>query len=316
MTAPQVGAAAGCHRPACDTGCLPPAPPRVGGAVRVARLLRAAVALLATVVLVGLIALLPGRRRTARLLRVWSWRCHAVLRALGVRLQIDGELRSGPSLVVGNHVSFLDILVLGAVGPMRMVAKSEVGQWPVVGPMARLTGAVFVRRAHWSELPALVDEIAVALRRGYRVQVFPEGTTRCGDSLDPFRRAAFQAAIDAAVVVTPVTVTHEIAGVRSAHAAFLGDETVVQSIRRVAATGGVTVRVRVLRPIPAIAGTGRNAVDRRVVAALAERAVARDLGIPVRRPERETLPVRSTPGALLRPVEPRSERSRDGVSAL
>lgn len=290
-----------CRRAACDTGCLPSGVRTVGRFTRARRWAAAAAALLLSIPLVAVVALLPGRGRLRRILWVWSRRAAAVLRALGVRVEVDGAVRSGPSLVVGNHVSFLDILVLSSVAPMRMVAKSEVGRWPVVGSIARLTGSVFVRRAAWSQLPTLVDEIAVALRRGYRVQVFPEGTTRCGDALDPFRRAAFQAAIDAAVVVTPITLAHTVGGSRSAAAAFLGEETVLDCVRRVVATAEVAVQVRVLRPIPAIAGTGRAAVDRRVVAALAERAVARDLRLPVRRPAPTP-----TPSPELRvPVAPR-----------
>lgn len=287
-----------CRRAACDTDCLPPPDRPVGAVVQAGRWAAAALALLLSVPLVALVALIPGRGRLNRILRVWSRRAAAVVRALGVRVEVDGSLRSGPSLVVGNHVSFLDILVLASLAPMRMVAKSEVGRWPVVGPVARLTGTVFVRRGRWSQLPVLVDEIALALRRGYRVQVFPEGTTRCGDALDPFRRAAFQAAIDAAVVVTPVALTHTVAGSRSARAAFLGQESVLDCLRRVVATRQMAVRVHVLRPIPAIAGTGRAAVDRRVVAALAERAVSRDLGLPVRRPVLPVEPTRSNEPTL------------------
>lgn len=292
-----------CLRVACDTGCLPPTSPAAGRLVRLRRWAAAALALLVSIPLVAAVALVPGRGRLNRILWVWSRRAAAVVRALGVRVDVEGAVRSGPSLVVGNHVSFLDILVLSAVAPMRLVAKSEVGRWPVVGPIARLTGTVFVRRRSWSELPVLVDDIAVALRRGYRVQVFPEGTTRCGDALDPFRRAAFQAAIDAAVVVTPVTVTHTVNGERSAAAAFLGEETVLACLRRVVATADLAVRVHVLRPIPAIAGTGRSAVDRRVVAALAERAVSRDLGVPVRR--RQPEPAAQTVSVPRAPLRPR-----------
>jgi 1-acyl-sn-glycerol-3-phosphate acyltransferase len=110
------------------------------------------------------------------------------LRALGIRLDMRGTPRSGPGLVVGNHVSWLDILALTASAPMRQVAKSEVASWPIIGTMARRSGAIFVRRDSWRQLPAMVEEMTTALRQGEKVQVFPEATTRCGGAIAEFRR--------------------------------------------------------------------------------------------------------------------------------
>lgn len=271
-----------CRKPVCGQDCLAVDGHAVGAMHRGARLAALGIAMAAGVVFIGALVSLPGYRRHRRgpwaLQRVSRW----LLRALGVRLSIEGIPRSGPSLVVGNHVSWLDILVLSASAPMRMVAKSEVRQWPVIGNAAVRAGTFFLRRERLRSLPESVAGIAAALRSGSRVQVFPEATTRCGGALNPFRRAAFQAAIDAGVVVSPVTIGYfDHRQQSSVLPAFVGDETLTTSVRRVVGMSGLTARVSWLRPIPAIAGTGRDAVDRARVARLSENAVAADLRIPV-----------------------------------
>ncbi len=271
-----------CHARLCTPACATPVCGTVGPLLVAGRLLALMVALLFGVSLVGAATWVPGHRRDRRgawaLQRASRW----VLRAIGVRLTVYGALRSGPSLVVGNHVSWLDVLALSASARMQMVAKAEVRRWPVIGRASVRAGTLFLQRERLRELPDAVAGMADALRSGSRVQVFPEGTTRCGTALNPFRRAAFQAALDAGVVVSPVTLRYLDEGDRqSAAPAFLGDETLIASVRRVVGLSRVTVRVHWLPAIPAIAGTGRNYIDRAVVARLAENAVARDLRIPV-----------------------------------
>ncbi|RIJ70865.1 1-acyl-sn-glycerol-3-phosphate acyltransferase [Nakamurella silvestris] len=269
-------------RPVCVTACAATPFDRVGllnTGMRVAGL-----------VLVGLVvipvALLMsvgrGHRRQRRSGRSLTLLCRTTLRALGVQVELSGDLRTGASLLVANHVSWLDILVLGATGPMRPVAKEEVGGWPIVGPLARRFGAIFVGRTDLRSLPEVVEEITAGLRRGQRIQVFPEATTRCGTGMDPFHRAAFQAAINAAVVVQPMAISYrDSAGRRMTAAAFVGDGELVSSLRSVLRMRGLRVQVQSLRVIPGAAVTGLDATDRRRVAAMAQRDIARKLAVPL-----------------------------------
>jgi 1-acyl-sn-glycerol-3-phosphate acyltransferase len=273
-----------CALPACTSDCAGTPGATVGAGRRWLRTAAVLVAIGYSALCIAVAAALPSHRKLHRLSAVHRRAARRVLRALGVRVHTTGKLRSGPSLVVGNHQSFLDILILAADAPMRMVAKSEVSAWPVVGWIADRTGTLFLERDSWSKLPDAVAEMTAALRSGHRVQVFPEGTTRCGSAVGVFRRAAFQAAIDAAVVVSPVTVRYTDAAGPTAAAAFVGDETLFDCLRRVIASRGLVAEVRHLPAVPAIAGTGRRAVDRRTVTSLVESAVARDLGVPVIRP--------------------------------
>ena len=271
-----------CRRPVCTKACIQPPLTRAGRARQLIRGLALVAALGTGVIIIVALTAIPGFRRSRR--GIWAVQHAArwVLRALGVRIAVHGAPRSGPSLVVGNHVSWLDILVLAGCSPMVMVAKSEVRNWPVIGGAAVRAGTIFLRRNGLRSLPGTVEEITAALRSGLRVQVFPEATTRCGGALGEFHRAAFQAAINAAVVVSPVTVDYAQDGRRGTTApAFVGDESLLASVRRVLAARRIDVEVRWLPPIPAIAGTGRHHLDRATVARLAQNAVASGLVLPV-----------------------------------
>lgn len=243
---------------------------------------RTVAAVTRAVTLVRLAGLGGGRAGTRRA----NWALHRmsgpVIAALGVRTEVIGAPRSGPALVVGNHLSWLDILVLQGQAPMRQVAEVEVGDWPVVADVARRTGTIFLDRCRPRALPDVVDAAAAALRSGAKVQAFPEAATRCGGALGRFHRCLFQAAIDAAVVVAPVTLRYlDNDGRPTSAPAFLGGESPSEARRRLLALRGVRVQVHWLAPIPAIAGTGHRATDRARLATLVERAVARDLTIPI-----------------------------------
>lgn len=271
-----------CRRPVCETACAAAPARPIGVPQQVFRLAALLLALGAGALLLALVTALPGYRRRRRGAWALQQMSRWVLRSLGIRRTVHGAPRSGPSLVVGNHVSWLDILVLGGCAPMLMVAKSDVRGWPLVGPFAVRVGSIFLDRNRLRTLPDTVAEMTSALRSGMRVQVFPEGTTRCGGAVGEFSRAAFQAAIAAAVVVSPVTLRYtDDQQAPTTTPAFVGTESLLDSFRRVVAAPRIEVTVRWLAPIPAIAGTGRDHLDRATVARLAQRAVAARLGIPV-----------------------------------
>jgi 1-acyl-sn-glycerol-3-phosphate acyltransferase len=257
--------------PVCGPGCLPdPADGPRTGAVRFALRLVALVAVLA-VTLVGV----PVRRGRAR--ERWI-RAAAVrsLRAAGVRLRVTGALHDGRggALVVGNHLSWIEVLALHACGPVRMQAKREVTGWPVIGGLAERIGTLFVDRTGLRALPRTVAETADALRAGAVVGVFPEGTTWCGTAAGTFRRAAFQAAIDAQVPVRPVAFVLRLPdGTATSAGAFVGEQTLWDSLRRVLHLPGLVCEMTVLPSI----GPGDG--DRRTLAAAAAAAVSGITGV-------------------------------------
>jgi 1-acyl-sn-glycerol-3-phosphate acyltransferase len=252
----------------CGPGCQPPDDGRgVRAPLVLVRLCGLAAVVAAT--LIG-VALLPGAAR-GRWLRAC---CRAVLRCSGVRLRVAGELGDGGELLAVNHLSWIEVLAVGTLRPVRMVAKRETGDWPVIGRIARRSGALFVDRAGLRGLRATVAATADALRAGADVAVFPEGTTWCGAAAGPFRRAVFQAAIDAVAPVRPVAVVLRLpSGEPATAAAFIGEQTLWDSLMRVLRLPGLDCELTVL---PAAA----PCVDRRELARRAGDAIAAVTGIP------------------------------------
>ncbi|MEV6179228.1 lysophospholipid acyltransferase family protein [Streptomyces sp. NPDC052015] len=226
---------------------------------------RAVLRLAAVLVLVLTGALLSplGGRIPARTVRRWS---RAVVRAAGVRVRTTGAaVPDGGLLLVANHISWLDVPLLAAVRPARMLAKTEIRRWPVAGALAARGGALFIDRDRLRALPDTVARIAEALRAGQAVGVFPEGSTWCGRAQGRFRRAVFQAALDARVPVQPVRIRYRCeGGAVSTTPAFVGDDPLLASLWRVATARGLVAEVEVL---PLIAPDRHG--DRRALAAAA-----------------------------------------------
>ncbi|MGW6709755.1 lysophospholipid acyltransferase family protein [Streptomyces sp. NPDC054956] len=234
--------------------------------------------------------LLPERPRHV-VVRAWAT---ALLRAFGLRVTVHGSAGPGGGrLIVANHISWLDIPLVAAVLPSRMLAKSDIRDWPVLGPLSRQAGTLFIERDRIRALPATVEAVAGALLAGDRVTVYPEGSTWCGRAQGPFRRAAFQAALDARVPVQPVRICYlDADGTPAGAPAFVGDDPLTASLWRIARARGVRAEVRLLPRIP----PGRYA-DRRDLAAAAQAAVLAEPG-PASRPSGASLPgVPSQPSA-------------------
>ncbi len=189
--------------------------------------------------------------------------CRMLLSVLGVRLVVRGPAPRPGSLLVANHVSWLDILVLVAVTPVRLVSKREVSSWPGIGTMASLAGAIFLDRSRPKALPNTVAEVAAALRGGHSVAVFPEGTTFCGVNQGRFRPAMFQAAIDVGAPVVPTSICYD-----STAPAFIGEDTLLSSVRRVAALRSLTVTLVTAPALRPDSGADRRALARAAQASM------------------------------------------------
>ncbi|MFJ4685301.1 lysophospholipid acyltransferase family protein [Streptomyces sp. NPDC088789] len=202
-----------------------------------------------TLLLAAALVLPAGRRIPPGVIRRW---CRTLVRAAGVRLTLTGAAApTGGLLLVANHVSWLDIPLLAAVRPARMLAKSDIRHWPVAGALAARGGTLFIDRDRLSTLPHTVGALAEALRRGAAVGVFPEGSTWCGRAQGPFRRAAFQAALDAHVPVQPVHLRYRHTdGPPSAAPAYIGEDSLLTSVWRVVRTRDLVAEVAVRPPIP------------------------------------------------------------------
>lgn len=234
-------------------------PDHVGVFRAVVRLTAGLGTLLLGILLAPAAGLLPAATRLA-LVRHWT---RAVVRAFGVHVRYEGTAApaAGPLLVVANHVSWLDIPLIAAVLPGRMVAKSDVRHWPVLGTLAALGGTLFIDRDGIMALPGTVRTMAEVLAGGGRVIVFPEGSTWCGRERGRFRPAAFQAALDGGAAVQPVRIDYRPTDA----AAYVADDPLGSSLWRVVTTRRLTAVVRLREPLPGGRYADRRALDRKSV---------------------------------------------------
>jgi 1-acyl-sn-glycerol-3-phosphate acyltransferase len=218
--------------------------------------------------------------------RAWSLK---MLRLAGMRLVVhndDARLDRGV-LVVGNHVSWIDIYVINAWRPTPFVSKAEVRRWPVVGWLAQQLGAVFIQREKRSDAKRIMHELAARLSAGELMCVFPEGTTSDGLALLPFHANLFQAAVSAACPVQPICLMYEDAhGRQSTAPAYIDDVSLGDSLDALLRGGPLTAHLYVGAPLA-------PGPDRRTLAAQAEASVT----------------------AALRELQARAGRPAEGVRA-
>ena len=211
------------------------------------RVLRLGVHVLHGVVVMALrFPVLDEAGRQARI----GWWSAGLLQALGVGLLARGTPRPGATLLLANHVSWLDIAALHAVVPQaRFVSKADVLRWPVLGWLIRNAGTLFIERERKRDALRVVHAVAEALRAGQTVAVFPEGTTGAGPVPLPFHANLLQAAV---VTGTPVQLAVlRFADARhpfSPAAQFVGDTTLLRSLWRVACADGLRVHLDLLLP--------------------------------------------------------------------
>ncbi|RDU96026.1 lysophospholipid acyltransferase family protein [Trinickia dinghuensis] len=202
--------------------------------------------------------------------RTWSIK---MLRLAGIRLVVhhDDERIDHGALVVGNHISWLDIYVVNAWRPTPFVSKAEVRRWPVVGWLAEQLGTIFIHREKRRDAHRTMHEIVERLSSGGLVCLFPEGTTSDGLELLPFHANLFQAAVSAQCPVQPICLLYEDSeGRQSTAPAYIGDVTLGQSLDAVLRGGKFTAHLYVGAPIAPMA-------DRRALSAKAREAVAAGL---------------------------------------
>jgi 1-acyl-sn-glycerol-3-phosphate acyltransferase len=203
---------------------------------------------------------------------------YRVLRAiLRIRVRVVGEpVRGRAVLFVSNHVSWIDIVVIGSIQPVAFVAKSDVRKWPLVGITARMQRTVFVDRARRHQAADAIAEIVERLHGGTSVVLFAEGTSSDGNRVLPFRSALIGAIKHAArhggaagdILIQPLSVCytgqHGIPMGRQHRplVAWYGDLDFMPHIRAFIARAAVDAVVSYGDPVPAAGAADRKAMTK------------------------------------------------------
>jgi 1-acyl-sn-glycerol-3-phosphate acyltransferase len=165
---------------------------------------------LVAVVHLGITVLrLPNRWKIIS--RVTRYFTYVVRRILNIKVAVAGSERlpeRGGYVIISNHVSYVDGIILGSIFPMIFVSKKEVQSWPIVGQWNRLCGTVFIDRQRKENVPSTIEEMVEKLKQQANILLFPEGTSTNGERTLPFQTAPLAAPLRSRAVVVPVTLAY------------------------------------------------------------------------------------------------------------
>lgn len=197
-----------------------------------------------------------------------QWFLAAAAWIIGARVRVEGTPIDPHTLLIANHTSWLDILVLGGATHCVFVSKAELGH-PFIHWLADQNATVYVRRSHRKGAKDQAIAIAGALARNQPVALFPEGTTGPGTHLLPFRSTLLEAANFAGrdVAVRPVAMDY---GPAAAEVGWYEESGKNNVLRLLGRKGALAVTVRVLAPLD-------RAADRKQLAHQAREAIAETL---------------------------------------
>jgi 1-acyl-sn-glycerol-3-phosphate acyltransferase len=188
--------------------------------------------------------------------------CRVGLWVLGVKVNpigLENRDAQANALLVGNHLSYLDVLVLSSQLPVGFVTSVEIRETPVLGKMCEVAGCLFVERRNRSNLRGEVAELSEGLKAGLNVAIFPEATSTNGAQILRFRRPLYLAAVEAKVPVVPFCLNYRSIGGQGVNVVnrdcvfWYGDMDFAPHLWALTGSGGVKVDLHFLKPL-AISG--------------------------------------------------------------
>lgn len=220
----------------------------------------------------------PRLKSEAKKHRVQIW-SQQLVRICGVRVKMNLTSIPSGTVIVANHISWLDIFVINSLAPCRFVAKSDIRSWPMLGWLAEQAGTIYISRGSKADVKRIYQYLIDQIEAGERVAFFPEGTTASQGEVLPFHANLFEAAIHAGVPVLPIALRYvDQAGAIHPAVDFIGDMTFATSMANVLAASDIVAELQVLELIPS-AGA-----HRRELAAASHKAVAAALQVNVASP--------------------------------
>jgi len=196
-----------------------------------------------------LLILISTKKQQEKIIQFWCKRLLSIFKIKVEVLGLDSFLSNQKQyLMVANHISWIDIIVIQSIKPSIFVAKSDVASWPLFGWVAQMTGTIFIKRDKVSDIKKALKKMKRRLMKR-SVCIFPEGTSTNGRYLLPFKSNLFQASIDTNKSILPLCLRYKQKSVYSDKVAFVGDMSLVDSIMKIKNENDISVEVDVLQPI-------------------------------------------------------------------
>lgn len=188
----------------------------------------------------------PPRDKLPRYIQIF---CTKLANSFGVKVVQVEPVPQRHGLWVSNHVSWLDIPVVGSVAPVFFLSKAEIGEWPIFGKLAKAGGTLFIKRGS-GDAGTVSEQISDFLRGGSSVVFFPEATTTNGKQIKKIYGKLLQSAMDTGLPICPVVLAYvDRDGKLSDDAAYCDNRTMADSLKRVMDSQGITAYVLPLAPI-------------------------------------------------------------------
>jgi 1-acyl-sn-glycerol-3-phosphate acyltransferase len=131
---------------------------------------------------------------------------------LNIKITVEGDegpLERGGYVIIANHVSYVDGIVLGSIFPIVFVSKKEVKSWPIIGQWNTLCGTIFINRQRKQTVPSLIEEMTRKLKHEANILLFPEGTSTNGERMLPFQTAPLAAPLRNRSIIVPITLAYK-----------------------------------------------------------------------------------------------------------
>lgn len=212
-----------------------------------------ALASMAFPVIDRLMVLLKAKHCKDRIKQIWL---QIFGRILGLKISVEGYPVARPKFLVSNHISWVDIIVLGQKLPGCFVAKCDILTWPVIGFMSRKANTIFIRRGDKRQILQTAECITWHFQQQGNVMAFPEGTTTAGEEVLGFHASLFQSALRTCTPIQPVALKYY--GDAAVAAPFVGDDEFLPHLLKMLTLEKIEVTLKFL---PAIDGTHRHRND-------------------------------------------------------
>lgn len=170
-----------------------------------------------------------------------------VLRAMGISAAVHGQ-PPARGLVVANHLSYLDIVIISSVMPCFFVSKAEVGRWPYFGRAARTGGTIFIDRRSRASTVDVGRQISQRIQLPVPVLLFPEGTSTDGAQVLRFHSSLFEPAVAGSVPVTAAAVRYLLDRGRERDLCWFGDTGFLPHLWKTLGTPGFSAEVTFGQP--------------------------------------------------------------------
>ena len=184
--------------------------------------------------------------------RVIQFWCKRLLSIFEVEVELIGArenlFNQKKYLMVSNHISWLDIIVIQSIKPSIFVAKSDVASWPLFGWVAQMTGTIFIKRDKVSDIKKALKKMKRRLIKR-SVCIFPEGTSTNGRYVLSFKSNLFQSSIDSNKSILPISISYREGNAYTDKVAFIDDMSLIDSIVKIKNGNQIKVIVDVMQPI-------------------------------------------------------------------